>query len=150
MVRIRPRLIAQAQRYLNDADAAEDTVQDVMLKLWTIRNDLKVPADNLAMTVTRNMCISSLRCKKLQYGTADGDTADTSPEADTQEHIRRMMDIVDSLPTMQQLILRMRHIQGIDIHEIADIMHTNEANVRKNLSRARQSVRDKFRKGGTP
>ena len=102
------------------------------------------------MTVTRNMCISSLRRKKLQHGMAESDTPDTSPETDMHENIRKMMDIVDSLPAMQQIILRMRHIQGMEIGEIADIMHTSETCVRKSLSRARLSVKEKFRKGGKP
>ena len=32
--RIRPTLVQIAQRHLNDADEAEDTVQEVMLRLW--------------------------------------------------------------------------------------------------------------------
>ena len=38
-------------------------------------------------------------------------------------------------------------MQGMEIKDIADMIGTNEVNVRKMLSRARQAVREKFMKG---
>ena len=38
--RMRPTLLRQALRYMEDADEAEDVVQDVLLKLWFLRNRL--------------------------------------------------------------------------------------------------------------
>ena len=37
---MRPTLLRQALRYMEDADEAEDVVQDVLLKLWFLRNRL--------------------------------------------------------------------------------------------------------------
>ena len=38
--RMRPALLRMAIRYLEDSDEAEDAVQDVLLKLWFLRDRL--------------------------------------------------------------------------------------------------------------
>ena len=54
---IRPRLINQAQRYLDNTDDAEDVVQDTLLRLWQMREQLRSPLDRMAMVVTRNLAL---------------------------------------------------------------------------------------------
>ena len=40
--RMRQRLVAEARQRLGDADEAEDTVQDTVLKLWAMREKLSL------------------------------------------------------------------------------------------------------------
>jgi RNA polymerase sigma-70 factor (ECF subfamily) len=61
-----------------------------------------------------------------------------------RERIERMMKVIETLPDMQQTILRLRHMEGMEFKEIAELTGSTEAAVRKALSRARQAVRDKF------
>jgi RNA polymerase sigma-70 factor (ECF subfamily) len=56
------------------------------------------------------------------------------------------MQVVDSLPELQQTILRLRHMQGMEMKELAAMLQMNEAAVRKALSRARMAVRDLYLK----
>ena len=42
--------------------------------------------------------------------------------------------------------MKMRHVEGMEIGEIAEIMDMTEANVRVVLSRGRQRVREMFLK----
>ena len=62
--RIRPLLIRTARRYLEDADEAEDTVQDVLLRLWQMAGELKMPLDRLAVVLTRNFSVDKLRRRR--------------------------------------------------------------------------------------
>ena len=55
-----------------------------------------------------------------------------------------MMKVIETLPDMQQTILRLRHMEGMDSKEIANLTGSTEVAVRKALSRARQAVRDKY------
>ena len=141
--RLRPRLLQTARRYLNDDDA-EDTVQDVLLRLWQMVGTLRMPVDALATVLVRNFCIDRLRRQRpSQALTAEHERADDS---DTDERIERVLTMIDALPTLQQTILRLRHIEGMEMREIAELTGSSEAAIRKTLSRARQALRQQYEK----
>ena len=145
--RIRPKLISVARRFVGDDDA-EDTVQDVLLRLWQMLDELRLPLDALATVLVRNQCISLLR-KQHHAVTADGYAIEMADDS-TDESLDRLMAIVEGLPSMQQTILRLRHMEGMEMSDIAELTGSNEVAVRKALSRARQTVRLQFLKQNNP
>ena len=140
--RLRPRLMLTARRYLGDDDA-EDTVQDALLRLWQMVGELRQPLDALALRLTRNLCIDQVRRRKPTVMLTDSGGTD---ETGDDERIERMMAVVSTLPDLQQTILRLRHLEGMEMNEIADLTGSSEVAVRKALSRARQAVRQKYLK----
>ena len=132
---MRSTAMASAMRYVDNTDVAEDIVQDTMLKMWSMCPALKKPAGPLVAVLVRNACIDTMRIEEPAPGDAGAAL------------MARMMEIVDSLPDTQQVILRLRHMQGMEMKEIADMTGMSEVNIRKVLSRARQAVRDRFMKG---
>ena len=140
--RLRPRLMLTARRYLGDDDA-EDTVQDALLRLWQMVGELRQPLDALALRLTRNLCIDQVRRRKPTVMLTDSDRTD---ETGDDERIERMMAVVSTLPDLQQTILRLRHLEGMEMNEIADLIGSSEVAIRKALSRARQAVRQKYMK----
>jgi RNA polymerase sigma-70 factor (ECF subfamily) len=54
------------------------------------------------------------------------------------------MAVIDTLPELQQTLLRLRHMQGMEMKELASLFQMNEAAVRKALSRARMTVRKQY------
>ena len=50
---LRPRLLAQATRYLRDTAEAEDIVQDAMLKMWVLHDQLIGNAEAFASVLVR-------------------------------------------------------------------------------------------------
>jgi RNA polymerase sigma-70 factor (ECF subfamily) len=72
--------------------------------------------------------------------------ADIADETETtnNEQIDRMMTLVDALPTMQQTVLRLRHMQDMSMADIASLIGTSESAVRQSLSRARRSILEQF------
>ena len=141
--RLRPRLMLTARRYLGDDDA-EDTVQDALLRLWQMVGELRQPFDALALRLTRNLCIDQVRRRKPTVVLTDSGGTDQADGDD--ERIERMMAVVSTLPDLQQTILRLRHLEGMEMNEIADLTGSSEVAVRKALSRARQAVRQKYMK----
>ena len=141
--RLRPRLMLTARRYLSDDDA-EDTVQDALLRLWQMVGELRQPLDALALRLTRNLCIDKVRRRKPTVMLSDSGGTDQADGDD--ERIERMMAVVSTLPDLQQTILRLRHLEGMEMNEIADLTGSSEVAVRKALSRARQAVRQKYMK----
>ena len=54
------------------------------------------------------------------------------------------MKVIDTLPAAQQVVLRLRHIDGMPMADIARLTGSSEAAVRKTLSRARMAVRKHY------
>ena len=140
--RLRPRLLQTARQYLNDDDA-EDTVQDVLLRLWQMVDALRMPIDGLAGVLVRNFCVDRLRRLRPSEGltTACGLTDDS--EAD--ERTERVLAMIDELPTLQQTILRLRHIEGMEMREIAELTGSSEVAIRQTLSRARKALKQQYK-----
>lgn len=140
--RMRTTLVRLAFGILRDSDEAEDVVQDVLLRLWQMRDQLRMPIEPLARVLTRNRCIDIVRRKKPA---AELSMAVFQEEDEAlRERIERMMKVIETLPDLQQTILRLRHMEGMEFEEIAELTGSTEVAVRKALSRARQAVRDKF------
>ncbi|MCR5573353.1 MAG: sigma-70 family RNA polymerase sigma factor [Bacteroidaceae bacterium] len=145
MQRLRPMLIAEATKYLGDANDAEDMVQDAMMRLWQMCSQLHSPVDGLARILVRNLCLDTIRRRKPREGIEALPAAiGNSNEAVEHERIERMMSVVESLPDVPQTILRLRHMEGMEMKDIARLLQMEEAAVRKALSRARQAVREKL------
>ena len=139
---MRTTLVRLAFGILRDSDEAEDVVQDVLLRLWQMRDQLRMPIEPLARVLTRNRCIDIVRRKKPA---AELSMAVFQEEDEAlRERIEGMMKVIETLPDLQQTILRLRHMEGMEFEEIAELTGSTEVAVRKALSRARQAVRDKF------
>lgn len=149
---LRPRLAGYARGIVKDSDDAEDIVQEVMLKLWTIRGKLSEydSVEALAVTITRNMSLNRLKKMgrdggPLQNRTAAENNALTPLSiAEQQDDLEHVMKIIASLPPRQQSMLIMKHFDGLEISEIVEITGSSAESVRANLSRARRRVKDTF------
>ena len=139
---LRKQLVSIAHKYMGNTDEAEDIAQDAMVKLWLMREQLTLPIAGMASIVTRNLCIDALRKKHQTIDIAQlPDEADFS---DDGEQIEQLLKVIDSLPSTQRTILRMRHLQGMEMREIALVLGSTEVAVRKTLSRARKVVKNRL------
>lgn len=140
--RLRPQMMNVARRYLADDDA-EDTVQDALLRLWQMVDKLRMPFDGLASVLVRNLCVDKVRRRHPTLALTE---ASDDEDRGQDERIERMMGIIESLPSLQQTILRLRHMEGMEMKDIAEIIGSSEVALRKALSRARQAVRQQYMK----
>ena len=151
--RMRPALLRMATHYTEDTDEAEDVVQEALIKLWFLRE--KLPEyrniDALAMVITKHLCINQKRGKHLTTVTLEeGLTVESEkgPEQRlmSEERMQELLDMIATLPDLQQSILKMKHIEGMEVEEIARLTGSTPIAVRTNLSRARKKVREQFMK----
>lgn len=147
---MRPMLLGLATRYTGNVDEAEDIVQETMLKLWFMRNRLEEyrSIEALASVIVKHLCFNSLRDRKeMEHNLSDLPVTDETTieqrmmEKEDEEEI---LHWVDTLPDLQQAVLRMKHIEGLEVEEIARITDSNAVAVRANLSRARRKIREQF------
>ena len=69
----------------------------------------------------------------------DGDS-----ETTTNDMVTLTRRLITELPDKQRLAIHMRDVEGYEIEEIADLLESDEASVRVNLSRARKSIREQL------
>lgn len=149
--RMRPDIYRTALSIVKDVETADDVAQDALLKLWTMGEKLDAydHPEALACVISRNLAISHLR--RRGGGDAALDEAiclatEPSPEEtvtrrEDAEHIDRLLSM---LPDSQQAILRMRHVEGMETEEIAELIGSTPGAVRVALSRARHKVKLMF------
>jgi len=151
IVPLREKLLFYAQRILQTQEDAEDVVQEVMLKLWHIRKELdkynNVAA--LAVTITKNLCLNRLKSFREYDNDMDKVAAEYGeplPDSllEQQEDVMMVMTILDSLPDLQQTILRMKHIEGLEIEEITELTGASSGAIRVHLSRGRKRIKELF------
>jgi RNA polymerase sigma-70 factor (ECF subfamily) len=153
VVPLRRQLLLYAQRFLKNPDDTEDIVQEVLLKLWYMRENLlvyeSVPA--LAVQITKNLCLNRLKAfsykqEELEDIFVESEMPTPYTQLEQKDSVMQVMRIIDQLPGLQQTILRMKHIDGFEIDEIAEITGSKQEAVRMNLSRARKTVKKLFLK----
>ena len=103
-----------------------------------------MPVEPLAKVIVRNLCVSYLRHQKPCSPLANTDVRDTDEVDMGEERVERVLNIIDALPEKQRLLLRLRHMEGMLMQEIAELTNSSEIAVRKILSRARQAVRNQY------
>lgn len=148
---MRPALLRMAIRYLENSDEAEDVVQDALLKLWFLRERLDQyrSVDALAIVITKHLCINRLRGIRiekvdLEQGISIGGGENPEMKLVEEENMQEILEVISTLPGLQQSILRMKHIEGFEVEEIARLIGTTPVAVRTNLSRARKKVKEQF------
>lgn len=151
VIPLREKLLNYSLKVTGEKADAEDIVQEAFLKLWYMRNKLDEykSVEALAMQMVKNQCIDTLRNRKnnVQPDLSLCSGAD-NPEAMLEKHdaVEKVRCIVEALPSLQQIIIRMKDIDGYELEEIARITDTQIEAVRMNLSRARKKVREQFLK----
>lgn len=155
VVPLREKLEGCARRLLDNPQDVEDVVQEVFLKMWYLREELDRynSVEALAVQITKNMCLNRLRAFQLHGEVPLTDSVSLSAGIENpykaleqQEDVSRVMHIMEHLPGLQQTMLRMKHVEGFEIREIAELTGSTPENVRVNLSRARKKVKELFLK----
>ena len=148
---LRKQLLVYALRFLEIPEDAEDVIQEVILKLWYMREQLagyeNIPA--LSVQITKRLCLNRLKAlshrhEELENVSCECERSTPYTQLELKDNVMHVMQIIDRLPDLQQSILRMKHIDGFEIDEIAEITGSRPESVRMNLSRARKKVKEMF------
>ena len=141
---------------LNRADA-EDVVQETMLKVWNRREQWEQieSIETFCMTICRNAALD--RKKRMGNRNAsledmEHDAPDVSyganPEEQAVQHdrVERVRKLMNQLPEKQRTCMQLRDMEGKTYKEIASVMGINEQQVKVNIFRARQTIKQEYLK----
>ncbi len=152
---LKDKLFRLALRICLNRQEAEDIVQDTLVKVWDMRDGWHdiLNIETFSMKVCRNLALDRVEKKERRNVSLDEtvhDRADTSLAQDSLLIRKQQYDsvsrIIGSLPEKQRAVVQLRDIEGKSYQEIADIMDITVADVKVNIFRARQTIKDRFLK----
>lgn len=141
-----------ARRLLVSKDEAEDTSQEILLKLWQQRQKIQ-EIKNLeayAMTLTKNLCYDRLKSKSSENISLTNAKYEAENYISLQKQVENndMMEkvqlIINQLSDQQRMVMQLRDIEQYEFSEIEKITGIKETTLRVILSRARKTVREKL------
>lgn len=149
-----PRLQRVALRMLGNVEDAEDMVQEVYMKLWGKREELPDVQNMEAYCValTKNMCIDRLRLAEVDRVDVDdvplslAAADDVASQLERQDAVEQVKLIIETLPEKQQQVITLRDIRECTFEEIEEQTGLTAVNVRALLSRARKTIRERFKR----
>ena len=144
------RLFRMAFRLMNSREEAEDIVQEVYVKLWAMREELPNynSIEALCVRITRNLCLDHLRRRKVNLDAMKAEQVrqESYPETPS-ENLEKKEDaelvhaLIAALPEPQRSLVHLRHLEGKEYEEIAEMVNMNVNAIRVSISRARKQMR---------
>ena len=114
---LKDKLFRLALRITSDRAEAEDVVQETLIRVWNKRDEWTQfgSVEAYCLTVARNL-----------------------------ERMALIHRLINELPEKQRLIMQLRDMEGKSYKEIAVVLSLTEEQVKVNLFRARQKVKQRF------
>lgn len=132
---------------------AEDIVQDTLIKVWNRRDSWPEieSIEAFALTICRNLALDHVKRQESHNESIDErpiDQADNASNpyesAQQSDRIRLVRNLVNALPEKQRSCMQLRDFEGKSYKEIAEIMQIPENQVKVNIFRARQTIKQRF------
>lgn len=144
-------------RYLKSPLLAQEIVQDVFLKLWFERKNMKIdfPVEAWLITVAKNKLINQFKkitrewniqkSFKIEEGIelADGDSR--LMKAELEKYLNSM---VNRLPIMQKQVFNFGKMDGLSYGEIATKLNISPLTVKTHMARALSKIRKSLQQYG--
>ena len=134
---------------------AEDIVQDTLIKVWDRRFEWESidSIEAFSLTVCRNLSLDRLRKKENSNDSLEDmniaePVASSNPQDRMiqEDRVSLVRQIIDSLPEKQRSCMQLRDFEGKSYKEIAQVLDITEEQVKVNIFRARQMVKQKYLK----
>ena len=138
---------------LNKEDA-EDIVQETLIRLWNETKTQEIEnIKSFGLTTCRNLALDHNKKRERQNITLEEDLheqEDVSSQPDrlieSKERFGFLTALINELPEKQRTAIQLRDVEGRSYKEISDIMQITESDVKVNIFRARQKLKDKLQK----
>jgi len=144
-------LCSYACVFLNDLDAAEDIVQEVLYKLWRDRNQLTIKSSlkSYLFRSVRNACLNVIshiaireeykNFNEQEIQEAERQFTDQSIVSELELKIR---ETIEELPTERRRVFLMSRFEGLKYKEIAEKLGVSVKTVENQMYKALQYLRE--------
>ncbi|NER11974.1 sigma-70 family RNA polymerase sigma factor [Leptobacterium flavescens] len=140
-----------AKRLLVSNEEAEDATQEILLKLWSKKEQIENYAnvEAFTMTMTKNFCLDRLKSKqannlKLVHSNYKDESVSLQKQVEAKDSMSWMARIMEKLPEQQKMVLQLRDIEQYEFEEIGKMLNMKPTAIRVALSRARKAIREEL------
>lgn len=153
MLPLKDMLYRLALRITQKHEEAQDIVQDTLIKVWNKRDDWESidSIEAFCLTVCRNLALDRMKVKSSKNESLDNSHLDTPDLGRTpyermqlKDRIELVKRMVDALPEKQRSCMQLRDFEGKSYKEISSILGISEDQVKVNIFRARQAIKQKY------
>lgn len=151
--RYAPLLRGVLRRSLGPWADVEDALQDVFLTFFRVAGTLRDPEAlrpfliGIAMRVARGE-LRKRRVRRWLFLTDDGtlpEPAHSDGDGDAREAVRRLYAILDKLDSESRLAFVLRHIEGLELEEVARSLDLSLATTKRRLAKVMPVVQARVR-----
>ncbi len=155
---LKDMLFRLALRITLSREDAEDVVQETLIKCWNKRDSWQdidsIPA--FATTICRNLALDCTKKAGRNNRSLDNTEKPAAPEtmllssedphrkAVNGDRMAQLQSIISTLPQNQRLCLQLRDFEEKSYKEIAELLEITEQQVKTNIFRARQTIKNRF------
>ncbi|MFZ4583382.1 MAG: RNA polymerase sigma factor, partial [Paludibacter sp.] len=148
--RHRKRIYQTGLRYLKSPILAQEVVQDVFLKLWFNRKQLKEnqPIEAWLYTLAKNNILNRMKKLANEWKAIKGlglisETSENSAESALQfaQYNQMLQEAIAALPEQQQKVFLLARNEQLSHREIAEALHISPLTVKTHMSRALESIK---------
>ena len=153
MLPLKDMLYRLALRITQKHEEAQDIVQDTLIKVWNKRDDWESidSIEAFSLTVCRNLALDRMKVKSSKNESLDNSHLDTPDLGRTpyermqlKDRIELVKRMVDALHEKQRSCMQRRDFEGKSYKEISSILGISEDQVKVNIFRARQAIKQKY------
>ena len=149
---LKDKLFRLALRITFDRAEAEDIVQETLIRVWSKRDEWPQfsSVEAYCLTVARNLAID--RSERMEARNVElTPETEQMPDASSpherlvgKEKLQLLHRLIARLPEKQRTVLQLRDVEEKSYKEIAEVLGITEEQVKVNLFRARQKVKQQF------
>jgi RNA polymerase sigma-70 factor (family 1) len=132
-------------------DLTDDLIQEVFLKLWEMRNNIKPESVKpLLYTIATNLHLNHVKHQKVVYGfVAKSSQLDKMAEAADfnileQEFSDKLQKVLAEVPEKCRTVFLMNRIEGLTYNEIAERLDLTTKAIEKRMHQALSVIKEKL------
>jgi RNA polymerase sigma-70 factor (ECF subfamily) len=141
-----------AYHLTGNAQDAEDLLQDMYLKLWQKRDDLKEEADTQAYLVTmiKNLFVDQRRHKRIDASedieahASPPDERSLNEQIDSRDEVKQVEGLIQQLSERDAKIIQMHLMEDRSYEEIENDTGLSQGNIRIIVMRTKQKLKQQF------
>lgn len=152
-----PRLYHFSKAFLKFDDGIDDILQEVFLKIWKNRKNIKTSHSFNAyiFTITQNLLLNELRSRlnnqKFKDKLLNASIADeyrSFEKVEYDELKRKIDELIEELPPKQKDIFKLSRTEGLSHKEIAEKLDITTKTVEYHISQSIRFLKEKLRSLG--